>query len=76
MMWVRYSQDDRQLSKDPDWLVEFSIFFNKKGNRKKFEKVKKIFTDTYLENIREGMNSKEALKNAKSVALCFLMVRE
>jgi hypothetical protein len=66
---------NNQLQQDPEWLREFGRFFNKNSNRKKFEDVKKIFVEAYLDNIREGMNPKDALQNAKSVALCFLLIQ-
>jgi len=72
-MWVRQSFKDQKQS-DPEWLREFAIFLNKNGNKEKLAEVKKIFTEAYLENIREGMNPKEALQKAKSIALCFLMI--
>jgi len=40
------------------------------------KRVKKVFVETYLENIREGMNPRDALQKAKSVALCFLVVQQ
>lgn len=64
------SQHQQQL--DPEWFKEFANFLNRNGNRKKLLDVKKIFVEAYFENIREGMNTKEALRHAKSIALCFL----
>jgi hypothetical protein len=74
-MWVRQSFENQEQS-DPEWLKEIAIFLNKNGNKKKFITVKKIFVEAYLENIREGMNPKEALQKAKSVALCFLIIHQ
>jgi hypothetical protein len=71
-MWVRTSSD-RQQSLDPEWIREFAQFLEKNGNKEKFIVVKKIFIESYFENVREGMNSKEALQKAKTVALCFLI---
>ncbi|MBN1861270.1 MAG: hypothetical protein JW840_07410 [Candidatus Thermoplasmatota archaeon] len=68
------SQNEQQL--DPEWFKEFANFLNRNGNRKKLQEVKKIFVQAYFENIRDGMNSKEALHNAKSIALCFLTTRK
>jgi hypothetical protein len=65
-MWVK--------QQDPEWLIEFANFLSKNDNRKKFEEVKKIFVESYFENIRDGMNPKDAMQKAKSVALCFLIV--
>ncbi len=72
-MRVRHSSEEQENS-DPEWLREIAVFLNKSGNREKLQTVKKIFVESYLENIREGMNPKEALQNAKSVALCFLII--
>jgi hypothetical protein len=71
-MWVRNSSNHQQ-SLDPEWIREFSNFLEKNGNKEKFIIVKKIFVDSYFENVRDGMNSKEALAKAKTVALCFLL---
>jgi hypothetical protein len=72
-MWVRQSFEKKDSS-DPEWLKEIAIFLNNNGNKEKLTTVKKIFVEAYLENIREGMNPKEALQKAKSVALCFLII--
>ncbi|MCX6664140.1 MAG: hypothetical protein NTZ75_07825 [Euryarchaeota archaeon] len=74
-MQVRRSSDKQQQI-DLEWLREFAKFLNRNGNKEKFEVVKKIFVETYLENIREGMNPKDALQKAKSVALCFLVLQQ
>lgn len=74
-MWVM-SSSDKQQQLDPEWLREFAKFLNKKDNKEKFEVVKKIFVEVYLENVREGMNPKVALQKAKSIALCFLMLQQ
>ncbi len=58
---------------DPEWIREFAHFLNKNGNKGKFEVVKKIFVETYLENIREGMNTKKALQKAEVISRSFLM---
>jgi hypothetical protein len=71
-MWVKQVVK-QQMQEDPEWLREFVRFLNKNGNRKKLEEVKKIFVEAYLDNIRDGMNPQDALQNAKSIALCFLM---
>jgi len=67
---------DKQQSIDPEWLIEFAYFLNKNGNKKKFRLVKKIFVETYLENIRRGMNPKGALQKAKKIALCFFVLQQ
>ena len=74
-MWVRRSSNIQQQL-DSEWLIEFAHYVNKNNNKKKLEKVKKIYIETYLENIHEGVHPKEALQIAKSVALCFLMLQQ
>jgi hypothetical protein len=73
-MWVGHSSD-KQQQLDPEWLNEFAIFISKDGNKEKFKVVKKVFVETYLENVRDGMNPRDALQKAKSVALCFLLLQ-
>jgi len=67
---------DNQKQLDPEWLREFANFLNKNGNKETLEAVKKIFVETYLENVRGGMNPRDALQKAKTVALCFLMLKQ
>jgi hypothetical protein len=74
-MRVRISSEKKQ-QQDPEWIREFASFLEKNGNKEKFESVKKIFVETYFENVRNGMQPKEALQNAKSVALCFLLLQQ
>jgi len=70
----RSSENQKQL--DPEWLRDFANFLDKNGNKKKLQSVKKIFVETYFENVRDGMHQREALQNAKSVALCFLLLQK
>ena len=74
-MRVKISSD-KQQQLDPEWLREFAKFLNKNGNKEKLEVVKKIFVETYLENIREGMNTKNALQKAEVIAQSFLMLQQ
>jgi len=74
-MRVRRSSENQQQV-DPEWLREFASFLEKNGNNKKFQSVKKLFVETYFENVRNGMHPREALQNAKSVALCFLLLQQ
>ena len=74
-MRVRRSSENQQ-QQDPEWVTEFASFLEKNGNKKKFQSAKKIFIETYFENVRSGMHPKEALQNAKSVALCFLLLQQ
>jgi hypothetical protein len=72
-MRVRRSlQTPKEL--DPDWFKEFAFFLNNHKNEKKTQEVKKIFIQSYFENIQEGMNPKEAIQKAKTLALCFLTI--
>jgi hypothetical protein len=73
-MRVRCSSENHQ-QQDPEWLREFASFIEKNGNKKKLQSVKEIFIETYFENIRDGMHTREALQKAKSTALCFLLVQ-
>jgi len=73
-MWVSDSSD-KQQQLDPEWLREFANFLDKNGNKEILEVVKKVFVETYLENVRDGMNPRDALQKAKSIALCFLMLQ-
>jgi hypothetical protein len=73
-MWVSDSSD-KQQQLDPEWLREFANFLDKNGNKEILEVVKKVFVETYLENVRDGMNPRDALQKAKSVALCFLLLQ-
>ena len=68
------SSDKQQLN--PEWLRDFENLLNNQHNKKKSKLVKKVFVETYLENIREGMNPKDALQKAKWVAFCFLMLKQ
>jgi len=74
-MSVRRSSG-KQQQLDPEWIREFASFLEKNGNKKKFQSAKKIFVETYFENVRNGMHPREALQNAKTVALCFLLLQQ
>lgn len=58
----------------PDWFKEFAFLLNKKNDSKKIQEAKKVFVAAYFENIKEGMNQKDAVQKAKTLALCFLMI--
>ena len=64
------------IQPDPEWIKEFANFLNKCKNKKQLNEAKKIFVEAYFQNIQDGMNPTEALKKAKSVALCFLMLQQ
>jgi len=61
---------------DAEWLRECTNFINNNNNEKKFELVNKIFVETYYDNLREGMNPRDALQKAKWIAFCFLMQKK
>jgi len=52
---------------DPEWFMELANF----GNPEKFKGVKKVFVETYFENIRKGMDPKDALQKAKEIVQCY-----
>ena len=54
-------------------FVEYIKSHNKKADEEKIKLAKKIFFETYSENITEGMNPKDALHKAISIAFCFLI---
>jgi hypothetical protein len=71
-MWAKESSINHQ-ELNPEWFKEFAQLLNKKTDQKKLQEVKKVFVEAYFENIRDGMNQKEAVQKAKSIALCFLL---
>lgn len=72
-MWEKQDTSNQQ-ELTIEWFKEFARLLNKNGDEKKIQQVKKVFVEAYFENIREGMNQKEAVQKAKSLALCFLMM--
>jgi len=56
--------------RDPEWVMQLANF----SNKEKLEVVKKVFVENYLENIREGMKTKDALQKAEVIAQSFLML--
>lgn len=70
LMRVRRSRITSQQL-DQDWLIEFGVCLNKINDEKKMQEIKKIFIEAYFENIQEGMNPREAIQKAKTIALCF-----
>lgn len=61
---------------DSEWLTLFVIFLDENCDKKKFERIKKIFVETYYVNIGRGLNLNESMENAKITALCFLIQRQ
>lgn len=72
-MWARQDTSNQQ-ELNTEWFKEFVRLLNKNGDPKKAQQVKKVFVEAYFQNIQEGMNQKEAVQKAKSLALCFLMM--
>jgi hypothetical protein len=66
------SPDNQQLP-NLELFVEYIRSHNKTGDDEKIKLAKKIFFETYSENIQEGMNQKDALHKAIMVAFCFLI---
>jgi len=56
---------------DQDWLIEFGVSLKNINDEKKMQEIKKIFIEAYFENIQEGMNPRDAIQKAKTIALCF-----
>lgn len=67
---TQYSNE--QCAMDPEWLMEFAHFLEQSDNKKRLELVKSIFVDIFMDNIHDGMTTKDALHNARTIALCFL----
>jgi hypothetical protein len=65
------SSENQQLP-NLELFGEYIRSINKKGNEEKIKFAEKIFSETYFENIQEGMNPKIALQKAIIVAFCFL----
>ena len=74
-MRVRQSTQIQQYH-DSEWVIGLVEFINEYHNKKELERVKKIFVETYLDNIHEGIHPRVALQKAKSVALCFLILQQ
>jgi hypothetical protein len=66
------SQPSENQQLDPEWMREFTDYLNENSDKKKFHLINKIFIETYFENIRNGLNPKDAMEKAKTTALCFL----
>ena len=67
---------DKPQQLNPEWLSEFKNILDNKGNKEKSKLVKKIFVETYLENVREGINPKDSMQKAKMIALCFFVLQQ
>ena len=67
---------DGQCELDMESFVEFLEELEKKGLEEKVKFAKQIFTDTYYDGIRGGMNSHDALQRAVRVTYCFLIERQ
>ena len=69
---MNQSSNEQQL--DPEWLREFAYFLDQNDNKTRLKEVKTIFVQSYFDNIHDGINPKDALNNARSIALCFLIL--
>jgi hypothetical protein len=74
-MWVRRPSTSQQTI-DSERFRQNTEFLNENNDGKKLELVNTIFMETYLENIREGMNHRDAVQKAKWIAFCFLMQKK
>lgn len=56
---------------DPEWINELVSFLVTTKNKEIIRKYRKLFRETYLSYINEGMPTKVAIEKAKNVVLSF-----
>jgi hypothetical protein len=57
---------------DPDWITEIAVILLDINVNELSENQKKILRDTYIDNLRNGMKPKDAIKNALEIVKCFI----
>lgn len=67
------NQTSYEQQNDPEWLKEFAYFLDQNNNIERLKEVKTIFVQTYIDNIHDGMNPKDALHHARVIALRYLI---
>jgi len=72
LMRVRLSSENI-VQKDPEWVQEFASFLERNGNKKKFQSAKKIFVETYFENIRSGCIQRKRCRTRSLLRCVFLL---
>jgi len=70
MLWLISTDKETQFNITSDWSAPPKV-----DNKKKIEKLKEIFIELYIENLRDGMDPKDALEKAKFMIFCFLFVQ-
>ena len=58
-------------SNDPEWINELVSFLVSTKDKDIIKKYRKLFRETYLSYINEGMPTKMAIEKAKNVVLSF-----
>ncbi len=66
------NQPAKELHDDPGWLTELASFLEQNRNVERLKEVKAVFVQTYFDNIHDGMTPRDALDNARTIALCYL----
>jgi len=56
---------------DPEWINELVSFLVNTKDKDIIKKYRKLFRETYLSYINEGMPTKVAIEKAKNVVLSF-----
>ena len=56
---------------DPEWVSELVSFLITTDDKEKIRKYKKLFRETYLAYVNDGVPTKQAIQKAKSVVLSF-----
>jgi len=56
---------------DPEWINELVSFLITTKDKETIKKYRKLFRETYLAYINEGMPTKIAIQKAKNVVLSF-----
>ncbi len=56
---------------DPEWINELVSFLVNTKDKEIIKKYRKLFRETYLSYINEGMPTKIAIEKAKNVVLSF-----
>ena len=56
---------------DPEWIVELVHCYLGKNIKNLSNYQKKMLSDQYLDFLRDGLKSKDAIKKALEIVLCF-----
>ena len=57
--------------RDPEWIIEIAVGLLDINIDNLSDHQKKMLRDQYLENLRDGLKPKEAMKKALQIVLCF-----